>query len=152
MIYLFSGLVALELLLILTLMFRTPLRNLVISVLDQAKQRRGPVIVKTVAATVVLVFVSTLHGLTKVQKRLREAGSLNPTDQVLMAGHLLEASLMGFSIVLALVMDRFHYYIKQVEELRKELNVSKKKHNESFVRKGKEIRHLTDSSASSDDE
>ncbi|CAM8954552.1 unnamed protein product [Rhodiola kirilowii] len=36
MIYLFSGLVALELLLILTLMFRTPLRNLVISVLDQA--------------------------------------------------------------------------------------------------------------------
>lgn len=95
MIYLFSGLVAVELLVILTLMVRTPVRKLVIAGLDQAKQRRGLVIVKTVAATVLLVFISTLHGLTTVQKRLREAGSLNPTDQVLMAAHLLEASLMG---------------------------------------------------------
>lgn len=81
---------------ILTLMFRTPVRKLVIAGLDQVKQRRGPVIVRTVAATVLLVFISTLHGLTNVQKRLREAGgSLNPTDQVLIAAHLLEASLMG---------------------------------------------------------
>uniref|UniRef100_A0A7N0UXG5 Endoplasmic reticulum transmembrane protein n=1 Tax=Kalanchoe fedtschenkoi TaxID=63787 RepID=A0A7N0UXG5_KALFE len=107
-------------------------------VLDQAKQRRGPVIVKTVAATLLLVFISTLHSLTHVKKRLRETGSVNPTDHLLVAAHLLEASLMGFSIVLALVVDRFHYFIKQVHQLRRELDVLKK-HPESIKRKGKEI-------------
>jgi B-cell receptor-associated protein 31 len=33
--------------------------------------------------------------MAKIQQRTIEAGILNPTDQVLMSKHMLEASLMG---------------------------------------------------------
>lgn len=55
----------------------------------------------------------------------------------------------GFSIVLALVMDRVHHYIKQIDQLRRELDVLKKKHDE---RKGKEIHGKRESTSSSSEE
>lgn len=36
--------------------------------------------------------------MVKIQERSDEFGSINPTDQVLMTRHLLEASLMGGSL------------------------------------------------------
>ena len=84
-----------EMALILVLLFKTPLRKLVILGLDRVKRGHGPIMVKTVAGTVVIVLISSVYSMTKIQKRWIDEGALNPTDQVLMAKHLLEATLMG---------------------------------------------------------
>ncbi|BBH02015.1 B-cell receptor-associated 31-like protein [Prunus dulcis] len=76
---------------------------------NRSKQGRGPLVAKSVGGTVLVFFSSTLYGVFSVQKRLTEAGFVNPTDEVLMAHRLLEASLI----------DRLHCYIKELNLLRK---------------------------------
>ncbi|OIV99203.1 hypothetical protein TanjilG_19699 [Lupinus angustifolius] len=115
-----------EMLLILTLLFKTPLRKLVIVSLDRLKRGRGPIVVTTVGATLVVVLSSSLYSIAKIQQRTVEAGILNPTDQVLMSGHILEASLMGFVLFLALMIDRLHHYIRELRLLRKTMEAVKK--------------------------
>lgn len=67
-----------------------------IMALDRLKRGRGPVMVKTVAGTVLVVFSSSVYSMMKIQQRgIEDGASVNPTDQVLMAKHLLEATLMG---------------------------------------------------------
>ncbi|XP_041023255.1 uncharacterized protein LOC121264235 [Juglans microcarpa x Juglans regia] len=112
--------------LILVMLFKTPLRKLVIAGLDRLKRGRGPVMVKTVAATVFVVLMSSVYSMTKIQKRWIEEGALNPTDQVLMAKHLLEATLMGSSLFLALMIDRLHHYIRELRIRRKSMEAVKK--------------------------
>lgn len=51
--------------------------------------------VKTVSGTVFAVLLSSVYSIVKIQNSTIEAGAVNPTDQVLMSKHLLEASLMG---------------------------------------------------------
>ena len=51
--------------------------------------------VKTVAGTVSVVMMSSVFSMMKIQKRWIDDGAANPTDQILMAKHLLEATLMG---------------------------------------------------------
>ena len=84
-----------EMALVLALVFRSPLRNLVIVCLDQMKQGRGPLVMKSVGGTIFVVFISTLYVVMNIKKRSTEAGVVNPTEEVLMAQHLLEASLIG---------------------------------------------------------
>ena len=76
----------------------TQLRKLVIMGLDRVKRGRGPIMVRTVAGTVVVVLNSSVYSMMKIQKRGIDDGVVNSTDQVLMAKHLLEASLMGNSV------------------------------------------------------
>ncbi|KAK3199750.1 hypothetical protein Dsin_023165 [Dipteronia sinensis] len=111
-----------EMALIWSLMFRTPIRKLVIMGMDKLKQGKGPLIAKTVAVTVFVVFSSVLYGAMEIEKRSREGGgAVNPTDEVLMANLLLEASLMGFSLFLAMMTDRLHYYVKELYSAREDL-------------------------------
>jgi B-cell receptor-associated protein 31 len=83
------------------LLFKTPLRKLAMLALDTLKRGRGPVMVRTVASTVLIVLASSVHSMAKIRGRASGeldgagAGGLTPTDQVLLARHLLEASLMG---------------------------------------------------------
>lgn len=64
--------------------------------LDRLKRGRGPLMVKTVAGTLVVVLCSSVYSMVNLQKReIEDGGAVNPTDQVLMAKHLLEATLMG---------------------------------------------------------
>lgn len=96
MLQLLFALLTIELTLILILSFANPLRNLLVKGLDLLKIGRGPLITKTVATTVFVVFGSTIYTIIKIQKRSKDAGGMvNPTDEVIMAHHLLEASLMG---------------------------------------------------------
>lgn len=95
MIQLLFTVIAAEMALILTLLFRTPLRKLVILSLDRVKRGKGPIVVQTIAGTVFVVLLSSVYSMVKIQNRMIEAGEVNPTDQVLMSSHLLEASLMG---------------------------------------------------------
>lgn len=69
--------------------------------LERLKHGRGRLVANTVAATMALLFSSTIyHEITIIQKRSSaEAPSMllqpNPTEDVLMARRQLEASLMG---------------------------------------------------------
>ncbi|XP_009802750.2 uncharacterized protein LOC107800727 [Nicotiana tabacum] len=105
--------------------------------LDRSKQGRGPVIVKSAGGTLFVVLVSILFNVTIIQNRATESGTVNPTDQVLLANHLLEASLLGFSLFLALVIDRLHYYIKELRLLRKTLEAEKK------TKQSREVENVT---------
>ena len=95
MIQLLFTLVLAEMALIMTLLFRTPLRKLVIMGLDQLKQGMGSLVAKSVAGTMAVVFVSSIYSVMKIQKRSADAGIINPTDQVLMAYRQLEVCLIG---------------------------------------------------------
>lgn len=86
---------AIEMGVIIILLFHSPLRNLIMMGLDRLKQGRGLVTSRTIAATLLVVFVFNVHSIITTQKRTMETGSTNPTDQVLLANHILEASLMG---------------------------------------------------------
>uniref|UniRef100_A0A6N2KIZ0 Endoplasmic reticulum transmembrane protein n=1 Tax=Salix viminalis TaxID=40686 RepID=A0A6N2KIZ0_SALVM len=84
-----------EMAMILLFVFKTPSRKLLIMSLDRVKRGRGPVMVKTVAGTVFVVLMSSVYSMVKIQKRgFHDGGVVNPSDQVLMAKHLLEATLM----------------------------------------------------------
>ncbi|XP_042486976.1 B-cell receptor-associated protein 31-like [Macadamia integrifolia] len=126
MIQLLFTVIFAEMALIMILLFKTPLRKLVIMCLDRVKRGRGPVMVKTVAGTVFVVLLSSVYSMMKIQKRSIDAGAANPTDQVLMAKHLLEASLMGFSLFLTLMIDRLHHYIRELRLRRKAMEAVKK--------------------------
>nr|XP_027068839.1 uncharacterized protein LOC113694173 [Coffea arabica] len=131
MIQPFSALVIAEVVLILTLLFRTPLRKPTVMMVDKMKQGRGPVVAKTVAGTLFMIFISTLNNIMKIQNRAVEAGTINPTDQILLVNHILEAILLGFSLFLGVMIDRLHYYIKELHRLRKSLEVTKKSNYET---------------------
>ncbi|KAK2644530.1 hypothetical protein Ddye_019725 [Dipteronia dyeriana] len=115
-----------EMVLIMVLLFKTPLRKLVIMGIDRVKRGRGPVVVKTVAGTMSVVLGSSVYSVLHIQKRWIDDGLVNPTDQVLMAKHLLEATLMGASLFLALMIDRLHHYIRELRILRKSMEAVKK--------------------------
>ncbi|KAH7859838.1 hypothetical protein Vadar_006076 [Vaccinium darrowii] len=98
--------------LVLALVFQTP--KLLIKGLDLALQGRRRLVAKTVAGTLTAVFFSNLYSVITIQKHEMETGPVNPTEEVLLAYNLLEASLMGFCLFLGLVIDRLHYHTKPI--------------------------------------
>ncbi|KAG8385762.1 hypothetical protein BUALT_Bualt03G0079000 [Buddleja alternifolia] len=126
MIQLLFTLIFAEMSLIVVFVFKTPLRKLVIMGLDRVKRGRGPIVVKTVGGTVFAVMMATVYNVVAIQRRWIQDGDVNPTDQILLAKHLLEASLMGFSLFLALMIDRLHHYIRELYIRRKTMEAVKK--------------------------
>ncbi|XP_028785615.1 B-cell receptor-associated protein 31-like [Neltuma alba] len=116
-----------ELTVILLLLFKTPLRQVVIMSLDRLKQGRGPVVVKTVDGTLFVLFASSLYNVVSIHQRsVSDSTAVNPTDQFLMYKHLLEASAIGFALCLSLMIDRFHNYIRELRTLRNSMEAAKK--------------------------
>ncbi|CAK9308807.1 unnamed protein product [Citrullus colocynthis] len=107
-----------EMAMILALLFRTPFRNLIVKGLDRLKQGRGPLVIKSVAATMLVVLASALYNAAEIRRRTAEGGVLNQTDEILMAQRLLETSMIGFSLFLLLLIDRIHNYIRELHRLR----------------------------------
>ncbi|KAK4255336.1 hypothetical protein QN277_008348 [Acacia crassicarpa] len=126
MIQLLYSVISGQMLLILALLFKTPFRKLLIITLDRVKRGRGPIVVSTVGATLLIVLASSLYSMVKIQRRILEGGLVNPTDEVLMSKHMLEASLMGFVLFLSLMIDRLHHYIRELRLLRKTMEAVKK--------------------------
>jgi hypothetical protein len=113
MIQLLYTVIFTEATMIALLLFKTPLRKLVIMALDRLKRGRGPLMVKTVAVTLVIVLSSSVYSMINIQKRgIEDAAAVNPTDQVLMAKHLLEATLMGMYRI-----DSFFFFLWIVDFL-----------------------------------
>ncbi|CAD6251182.1 unnamed protein product [Miscanthus lutarioriparius] len=130
---LFAVLVA-EASLTAALLFKTPLRKLAVLVVDRLKRgRHAPVVVKTVAGVVLALLASTLYSMAQISGSASDSdsgsgGGPTPTDQVLFSRHLLEACLMGYSLFLALVIDRLHQYIRDLRGFKKDLEAVRK-HN-----------------------
>lgn len=96
MLQLLYAVIFAEMLMIMSFLFKTPLRKLVIMVLNTAKRGRGPVVVKTVTATMVVMLVSALYSIYEIRCRYVESVTIiDPTEQVLLSNHLLQASLLG---------------------------------------------------------
>lgn len=93
MLQLLFSVIFCQMALILLLMFKTPLRKLVIFSLDRVKRGRGPLVVKSVAATVFVIMMYNIYSVQEIYSRPLE--SFNPTDQVLLAHQILQASFMG---------------------------------------------------------
>uniref|UniRef100_A0A7N0T2X3 Endoplasmic reticulum transmembrane protein n=1 Tax=Kalanchoe fedtschenkoi TaxID=63787 RepID=A0A7N0T2X3_KALFE len=74
-----------------------PLRELVMKFLDQVKAGKGP---------------ATLFK-TKVK-----LGAMSPMDRVLWRTHLLDASLMGFTLFLGFLTNRVHHCLQKLQTLR----------------------------------
>ncbi|KAM0947069.1 putative B-cell receptor-associated protein [Dioscorea sansibarensis] len=117
-----------------------PLRELTMRGLDQLKAGKGPATVKTLACTMSVIFLSSIASILKIQNRGAKLGTVTPMDQVLWRTHLLEASLIGFSLFLALVIDRLHYYLRKLSNLKKKVGAS----NEEVEKIQKEHLHWKD--------
>uniref|UniRef100_A0A2P2MY80 Endoplasmic reticulum transmembrane protein n=1 Tax=Rhizophora mucronata TaxID=61149 RepID=A0A2P2MY80_RHIMU len=93
--------------------------------LDYVKMGRGPATVKTVAGTVSVILLASLMSIVKIQNKGAKLGTMSPMDQVLWRTHLLEASLMGFTLFLGFIIDRMHHYLTKLIALRKNERSSK---------------------------
>lgn len=142
MIQLLFTAVGIEVAMIIIMLFKTPLRKLEIMSLDRVKRGRGPLVVKTVGMTVLIVFMSSVYSMVKIQRRSLDAGVLDPTDQLLFSKHLLEVSLMGFSLILSLMIDRLHHYIRELRQLRKGMEAAKKQNRAVEDGRSNEIKNL----------
>ncbi|KAK9055643.1 hypothetical protein SSX86_026728 [Deinandra increscens subsp. villosa] len=101
-----------------------PLRELVMNGLDQLKMRKGTVL--TIAGTMSVILFSNWVSIVKIQNKGAKIGSMTPMDQVLWRTHLLEASLMGFSLYLGFLIDRMHHHLQKLINLRRNGGSSKK--------------------------
>ncbi|KAJ8480402.1 hypothetical protein OPV22_024129 [Ensete ventricosum] len=101
-----------------------PLRELAMRGLDQLKTGKGPATVKTLACTMSVILASSVASILKIQNRGAKLGTVTPMDQVLWRTHLVEASLIGYTLFLALVIDRLHHYIRKLINLRRTVNTS----------------------------
>ncbi|KAJ1704685.1 hypothetical protein LUZ63_004464 [Rhynchospora breviuscula] len=103
-----------------------PLRDLAMKGVDGMKSGRGPATVKTLACTMAVILASSVYSLLRIQGRgARLGGNVSPMDQVLWRTHLLEASLIGYTLFLAILIDRLHHYLKKLILLRKTVATSR---------------------------
>ncbi|MFQ6621431.1 hypothetical protein Gotur_003052 [Gossypium turneri] len=100
--YLLSMLVLAETALVLGLIFSSPLRELVMRILDIITVGKANLILKTVAATLLLVFTSMLYDVIEIKKCWSEGAVPNPADEILMAKQVLKASMCNFLTCLKL--------------------------------------------------
>uniref|UniRef100_A0A7C9A9J0 Endoplasmic reticulum transmembrane protein n=1 Tax=Opuntia streptacantha TaxID=393608 RepID=A0A7C9A9J0_OPUST len=102
-----------------------PLRELMMKSLDQVKMGKGPATVKTIAGTMSVILLSSLMNIVKIQNKGAKLGTMSPMDQVLWRTHLLEASLMGFTLFLGFLIDRMHHYLRKLNDIRSKVGASK---------------------------
>ncbi|XP_020589347.1 uncharacterized protein LOC110030776 [Phalaenopsis equestris] len=102
-----------------------PLRELVMRTLDQLKTGKGPATMKTLACTLAVIFLSSIVNILSIQKRGFKLGTVTPMDQVLWRTHVLEASLTGYILFLAFVIDRLHHYLCKLITLKKTVTSSR---------------------------
>ncbi|CAN6462796.1 unnamed protein product [Victoria cruziana] len=102
-----------------------PFTELTIRALDQLQTGRGPPTIKTLACTMSLILLSSLTSILKIGRKGVKIGTTTPMDQVLWSTHVLEASLMGFCLLLGFVVLRLHHYLRKIGRSRAALVTSK---------------------------
>ncbi|CAL0328204.1 unnamed protein product [Lupinus luteus] len=132
-----------------------PLRDLVIRNLDQLKMGKGPATVKTIGGTMFMILLSNLMNIVKIQNKGAKLGIMSPMDQVLWRTHLLEASLIGFTLFLGFLIDRVHHFLQKLTNFRSNAGSSKEESanlkkeivslKEKEEKSSKEIKQLSES-------
>ncbi|VFQ95925.1 unnamed protein product [Cuscuta campestris] len=100
-----------------------PLRELVMNGLDQLKTMKGTVL--TIAGVFCAILLSHFFSIVRIQNKGAKLGTMTPMDQVLWRTNLLEATLIGFSLFLGFLIDRIHFYIRELIELQSGAATSK---------------------------
>lgn len=119
MIQLLSTLVITEGTVALLLMINIPpFRKLLLKAIDRANMNSGPAIIKSLGGAMIVILVSSLTSIMKIQRRIMHLGAVTPTDQILLKTHMLEASLMGYALFLGLVIHRLHHFLRKIRGLR----------------------------------
>ncbi|GAB4859442.1 hypothetical protein Ancab_010908 [Ancistrocladus abbreviatus] len=106
MIHLLFSVIFAEMFIILLLLFKTPVRKLVTMALDRLKRGKGPIVLSTVAGTVLVVLTSSVYNIIDFMSREVDPGAINPTDQVILAGHILDSTLMDIVMISRTEYDR----------------------------------------------
>eukprot|EP00252_Welwitschia_mirabilis_P026918 TRINITY_DN9016_c0_g1_i1.p1 TRINITY_DN9016_c0_g1~~TRINITY_DN9016_c0_g1_i1.p1 ORF type:complete len:225 (-),score=38.27 TRINITY_DN9016_c0_g1_i1:33-707(-) len=110
-----------------------PFRKLLMKALDKALSNKGPSMIATLAAAMGVILASSIFSITKIQARAFHLGTITPTDQILLKTHMLEASLMGYSLFLGLVIYRLHHFLQKIRGLKKDVESLKTKVKESIM-------------------
>lgn len=124
-----------------------PLRELAMRGVEQVKTGKGPATVKTLACTLSVILMSSVAAIVRIQNRGHKIGNVSPMDQVLWRTHLLEASLIGYTLFLAFVIDRLHHYLQKLITLRKSANTSREE-VEKLQMENRSLREKEEKSAS----
>ncbi|XP_037422832.1 B-cell receptor-associated protein 31-like [Triticum urartu] len=124
-----------------------PLRELAMRGVEQVKTGKGPATVKTLACTLSVILMSSVAAIVRIQDRGHKIGNVSPMDQVLWRTHLLEASLIGYTLFLAFVIDRLHHYLRKLITLRKSANTSREE-VEKLQMENRSLREKEEKSAS----
>ena len=90
LLYIMYPIIFIEIVVILILLFRTPLRKYVMKGLG-----KSPVVTQTLSATLFVLFISSLYALFDLYKHFTDEAAINPTEQALMFHHLIEAAFLG---------------------------------------------------------
>ncbi|CAO2835914.1 unnamed protein product [Amaranthus hypochondriacus] len=104
-----------EIVVILSLLFRTPLRKYVMKGLG-----KSPVVTQTLSATLFVLFISSLYALFDLYKHFTDEAAINPSEQALMFHHLIEAAFLGICLFFVLIIDRLHYYMSESNRWKKQ--------------------------------
>lgn len=124
MIYLLFTVLVAQLIIIMFLLFKSPLQELLLVGLDEFKRGRAQLVVKSVAATLFLVMMYILYSVVEIH--IRSVDAVDSPNHAILAYHVLEASLIGFSLFLLLIIDGLHQYIREVNILKKTLRAARK--------------------------
>ncbi|XP_024979891.1 uncharacterized protein LOC112516880 isoform X2 [Cynara cardunculus var. scolymus] len=102
----------------------SPLQERLLVELDGLKQGRAQLAVKSVTATVFVVMMYILYTVVQIHSRCGDA--VDSPNRAILAYLVLEASLIGFSLFLLLIIDGLHQYTKEVNILTKTLSAAQK--------------------------
>ncbi|KAK3040460.1 hypothetical protein RJ639_028709, partial [Escallonia herrerae] len=80
-----------------------------------SESRKAPGVVKSVAATILVIMMYIVYTIRDIQSRPIDA--LNPTDHVLLVNHMLEASLMGILLFLSIMIGRLHQLVQEQDSV-----------------------------------
>ncbi|XP_057834066.2 uncharacterized protein LOC131044702 isoform X1 [Cryptomeria japonica] len=106
-----------------------PIRK-VVRRIDYRASSRMSAVIGTLAGTMFVILGSSINSIAKIQGQSRELGAITPTDQILSKTHMLEASLMGYALLLGFLIDRLHYFVRRVDALKKEVKNTRTPLNE----------------------
>ncbi|CAM6081542.1 unnamed protein product [Calypogeia fissa] len=107
-----------------------PLEKLACMMMDLTQTARGSAVTKTLAGTLFIFMASSVSTYTTVKSSVlrehREYGHVDQSETFLLRTAELESALSGFIMLMALMINRVHYYLRGKRGLTLQLEVLKK--------------------------
>ncbi|KAK9078175.1 hypothetical protein SSX86_002232 [Deinandra increscens subsp. villosa] len=125
-----------QIIIILLLLLETSFRNPLLFQLDKLKRSRAQLAVKSIGATMFVVMMYDIYSVLEIRTRSIDSINNSP-NHVILAFHLLEASLVGFMLILLVVINHLHQYIKEFVMVTETIRAANKQYraNEDCMKK-----------------